>query len=345
VSGRGPLRIGVVGAGFWTRFQLAAWRELEGVELVGITNRTRGRAEELAAEFGIGAVYDSAEELLAEASPDALDIVTAVETHRELVELAIAHGTAAICQKPLAPTLEDAEHMVAAAAAAGVPLLVHENFRWQAPIRALKAQLDAGAIGRPFRARIDFCSAFPVFENQPFLAELERFILTDVGTHILDVARFLFGEASSVYCQIDRVNPGIAGEDVATVVLRHAETTSICSLSFASRLELPSFPQTLVRIEGERGSLELADDYWVRTTLEGGTWSQRVAPHRYSWADPAYDLVHASIVPCNAHLLAVLRDGVEPETSGADNLRTLELVFGAYDSAASNAAVPVSEAA
>ena len=62
-------------------------------------------------------------------------------------------------------------------------------------------------------------------------------------------------------------------------------------------------------------------------------------PPLYRWADPYYSVVHASIVPCNADLLAGLRGERLPETHGADNLRTMELVFAAYDSAASGEVV------
>ncbi len=90
--------------------------------------------------------------------------------------------------------------MVNACRSAGVPLLVHENWRWQAPLRAVKHVLDSGRLGTIVRGRIDYANSFPVFDNQPFLKELEQFILTDIGTHILDVARFLWGEADELYC-------------------------------------------------------------------------------------------------------------------------------------------------
>jgi predicted dehydrogenase len=92
---------------------------------------------------------------------------------------------------------------------AGVQFFIHENFRWQAPIRAVKKTLNDGVIGEPFKARVSFCSAFPVFDNQPFLAELDHFILTDIGSHALDICRFLFGEASTVYCLTKKINPNI----------------------------------------------------------------------------------------------------------------------------------------
>ena len=211
---------------------------------------------------------------------------------------------------------------------------------WQTPIRQVKRVLDEGPIGRPFRARIQYSSSFPVFDNQPFLKELEQFILTDMGSHILDVARFLFGEAQSLYCQIRRVHPDIKGEDVATVMMRMGDDITVtCEISYASRLEHERFPEAYITVEGDRGAVELGPDYWVRVTTDEGTFSKRYPPPRYAWADPAYDLIHASIVPCNANLLQALRGEGEAETTGRDNLETVRLIFAAYDSAAADRVV------
>jgi D-apiose dehydrogenase len=81
---------------------------------------------------------------------------------------------------------------------------------------------------------------------------------------------------------------------------------------------------------------ELGPDYWIRLTTHDGTLARRYPPPRYVWADPAYDVVHASIVPCNANLLAALRGDGVAETTAADNLKTVRLVFAAYDSARHN---------
>jgi predicted dehydrogenase len=330
-----PLRFAIFGTGFWARFQLAAWRELEGVECVALYNRTRAKAEALAAQFGIARVYDDPVALLGREQLDFVDIITDVDTHSRFVQLAAQYALPVICQKPMAPTLAEAERMVAATQEAGVPFFIHENWRWQAPIRQLKRLLDEGRIGRPFRARIDMISGFPVFDNQPFLKNLEQFIITDLGSHTLDAVRFLFGEATSLYCQTQRIHPDIKGEDVATIMLKIGDATSVlCQIAYAGNyLERERFPETLIFIEGERGSLELVPDHWIRVTTADGTHAQRFAPPRYAWADPTYDLVHASIVPCNANLLGALRGDAPAETTGEDNLKTVRLVFGAYESA------------
>lgn len=335
------LNFAIFGAGFWSRFQLAAWQELKGARCVAIYNRTPAKAEELARHFGVPSVYDDPEELVRKEKLDFIDIITDVNTHPEFVILAAKYRLPVICQKPMAPSLKLARQMVQKCRAARVPFFVHENWRWQHPIRALKAALDSGVIGRPFRARIDMISGFPVFRNQPFLAELEQFILTDLGTHMLDAARFLFGEAESLYCHTDRAHKKIKGEDIATVLLRMTSRTSVSvNMAYAENyLEKDRFPETFFFIEGEKGSIELAPDFWLRLTTRRGTHARRVPPPRYSWADPAYDVVHASIVPCNENLLAALQGRAKAETTAEDNLKTLELVYSAYDSARTGKAI------
>jgi D-apiose dehydrogenase len=331
------LNFAVIGTGFWSLYQIPAWFEVGGARPVAAYNRTRSRAEQVAERFGIAHVYGDPEELLQKECDnlDFIDIITAVETHAEMVRLAAKYRLPVICQKPMAADLASAEGMVAVCNQAGVPLYIHENWRWQAPIRALKQVLESGVIGQPFRARIDMISGFPVFANQPFLKELDRFILTDLGSHTLDTARFLFGEAASLYCQVRKVHPDIRGEDVATVVMSMAQNVSVTvNMAYAGNyLEREAFPQTFIFIEGDLGSLELGQDYWLRTTTREGTLLKRVPPPRYAWADPAYEVVHASIAACNANLLGALRGEARAETTAEDNLKTVRLVFASYDSA------------
>jgi predicted dehydrogenase len=336
------LRFGIIGTGFWSRYQLAAWGEVSGARCAALCNRTREKAEALGREFDIGAVYADAEEMFRREKLDFVDIITDVGTHARFTELAAKHRVPVICQKPLARSVVEAAQMIATCREAGVPLSVHENWRWQTPIRELKRVLATGAIGEVFRARIDYCNSFPVFENQPFLKELEQFIVTDMGTHILDVARFLFGEATQLYCQTHKVHREIKGEDAATVMMSMTSGATVtCNLSYASKVEQDRFPEAFIFIEGIDGSLELAPDFWIRQTTNEGTHARRCPPPFYPWADARYALVHASIFDCNRDLLHALQTGHAPETNADDNLQTLKLVFAAYQSAAQKQTIPI----
>jgi predicted dehydrogenase len=232
----------------------------------------------------------------------------------------------------MAPSLEDARAMVAACDRAGVQFMVHENFRWQAPMRALKAA--AAQLGDLFFGRIRFRSAFDVYATQPYLAEDARFVLYDLGVHLLDLSRFFVGEPDQLYCQTCRVNPLIKGEDVATVLLHTtAGATCVVELSYASRLDEELFPQTLVHLEGEQGSATLGRHFRLSVTDEGGTRTTPATPQRLPWMERDREAIQGSVVAVQQHWTDCLREGREPETSGRDNVRTLELVFGAYESA------------
>ena len=210
-------------------------------------------------------------------------------------------------------------------------------------MRALIETLRSGVIGTPFRARLSFLSGFDVWANQPALRDLKQFILTDLGVHLLDTARACFGEAQSLYCQAHRtLVPEVKGENVATLLMAmgEAKTSVTIELAYAKTpLERERFPQTLAFVEGPLGSIEVADDYWLRITTKKGTHSRRHAPPRFAWADPSYDLSQSSMVPCHRDLLAALRGERAAETTGADNLKTMELVFAAYESARTNSVV------
>lgn len=332
------LRFAMFGTGFWSRFQLAGWIEAGGADCVALYNRTVSKAEKLAEEFNVPKVYGSPEELMDNEDLDFVDICTNVETHFPLTKMAAERGLHVVCQKPMAVDLDEARQMVQVCKDAGVKLFINENWRWQSPLRQFKAMLDSGRIGQPFRARIHYVNSFPVFDNQPFLKELDQFILTDIGSHILDTARYLFGDAQSLYCNITRVHPDINGEDVATCMMKMGEEpiTVTCEMSYASRTEIERFPETFVYVEGSEGFLELGGDFWIRETTADGTLAKRYPPPRYPWADPAYDLIHSSIVPTQADFVQAFQQDTLAETNGDDNLKTMELVFKSYESAAAN---------
>ncbi|MET3228461.1 UNVERIFIED_ORG: putative dehydrogenase [Burkholderia sp. 1263] len=324
----------VIGCGFFSRNHLHAWRDIDGVEIVALCDADSERLKVAGQAFGIERLYTDAAAMLSAEQLDFVDIATTAPSHRSLVELAAQAGVAAICQKPFALTLADARAMVAACERAGVPLMVHENFRWQPAIQAVGRALRDGAIGAPFWGRVSFRSAFDVFSGQPYLARNERFIVEDLGIHILDIARFLFGDATRLTAATSRVNPAIAGEDVATVLLTHESgVTSVVDCSYASRQARELFPQTLIEVDGADGTLRLSADYRLDIHNRDGTRTETVAPPPLAWASAPWEAIQGSVLNIQRHWIACLNNGSEPQTSGRDNLKTLALVEAAYLSA------------
>ena len=279
-------------------------------------------------------------------APDFLDIITTPETHPALVALAAERQLPAIVQKPMTLALDQAKNMVEAMEAAHLPFMVHENFRFQAPIATLSEIVCSGAIGQLVYAHIAFRTAYNIYKGQPYLATEKRLVLADVGVHVLDVTRFLLGEAERVYCETQSVRPNIAGEDMATVLLRHISgAISVVECSYASALPEENFPQTLIVVEGSSGSVRLGPNYQIAVRSRDGLRQFGASPASPPWGVPPWRVVQDSVRRTQEHWIECIHAGIEPQTSGRDNLKTLALVEAAYCSAASGTTVrPEAEA-
>ncbi len=200
----------------------------------------------------------------------------------------------------------------------------------------MKEILNSGVIGKAFRCETAFLTAFPLFETQPFLAELEEFALTDQGSHQFDVLRYLFGEAETIYCEKQTVNPTIKGEDVTTSILKMKNgVVCIQKISFSSPLEKEIFPQTTLLIEGDKGSIRLDGEFEISITSPGGTSKEVVPMQAYPWQTDRLKPEPPSIVDINQNILDDMLGKGKAENTGDDNFETVKLVWAAYKSATS----------
>lgn len=326
-------RVGVIGCGFFAQNHLAAWAGMKDVVLAAVCDLDSSKAEAAATKYGASA-YTDASAMLAAEKLDFVDIATTMTSHAFLVDLAVRHGTPVIVQKPLAPSWAECVAIVERCKAAGLPLMVHENTRFLTPVRRARDVIDAGKLGSLNWARISFRTGHDIYANQPYLALEEHFAILDLGVHMLDVARFLLGDADRVYCQSRSVKVGIRGEDQATMMLHHeGGATSVVECSYASPLYPDPFPELTLQIEGTKGSLRLEPSYRMSVFSEDEAQSFDVSPALLSWSTPPWHGTQESVLRTQEHWVRSFRAGIEPETSGQDSLKTYGLVFGAYQSA------------
>ncbi len=330
------LKLALIGTGFWGAFQLAAWNEIPGVRVVAVCDANRKRAEETASRFGVPRAYGDAVEMLRSESLGFVDIAACAGAHESLVSLAAARGLDVICQKPMALEYAACERMVEACRRAGVQFLIHENFRWQMPMRRVRRILEGGRIGWPIRAHIQFSHGrLELFDNQPSLYTDPHFAMFDMGPHLLDLARFFFGEPTSVYAREFRAHPRFAGEDIVSVLLGYDRFHCHCELSWRTT-------DYEVFVEGTLGTVTWRPKGEIAIESDTGVDKETIVPAVYSWSDPRYGFSHPSIVTTNEHLLSALRGECKPETTGEDNLKTMRLVDLALRSAAANEALAAS---
>lgn len=311
-----------------TYYHLKAWLCLPGVEVVAIYNRHLDKALSRAKEFGIPKTYSNLEIMLEQERPDALDIAVATEAHRELARIAAEHGVAILCQKPMAPTLKEAEAMVSEIGER-VRFMVHENWRFRPQYRQAANWIKEGKTGpiREFRlstrssgmiAKTEKGRPFAI-ERQPFFANMPQFIILELLIHHLDTARFLIGELDVISAHTLRVSPEILGEDVAQIMLK-AENGAIGTISGnMSAAGFPMLPQDRLELIGERSSIIFEGEilYLIGESNETVHFN----------FDEAYQNSYYNAI---AHFVETLHNGQPFETDRLDNLKTLRLVDEAY---------------
>lgn len=331
-----------LGAGYFSHYQYEAWSRIPEVEILGVVNRNVERARELAAKFNLplAAGWSELPRLLDSLKPDFVDIITPPETHLEVVKLAAPRGIAIICQKPLAPTWDEAVAVVETAKRAGVRFMVHENWRWQPWYREMKRQLAAGALGELFSIslRMRMGDGWPkdaYLARQPFFRTYPRLLVYETGVHFLDAFRFLGGEITSVYARLQKGNSAIAGEDAGQIVCGFASGAT--AILDASRYNEPTdavdprYTFGTVRIDGSKGHMELDLDGNLTLKLLGQP-AQRI-DYKHERRGFAGDCVYA----IQRAFVDRMLDGREFENTGSDYLRTVALVEACYASHASNA--------
>ena len=325
------IRIAVFGTGYWAQFQIAAW-QAAGAEIAAVWNRTKEKAENTARRFGIPAVYDTPEQVFEQADFDIADIIADVDAHEPLTLMAARYGKDVICQKPMAFTQEACERMAEACRKAGVWFAIHENFRYQPQFEPVKAMLAGGELGRPLHAHLQLKSPDrAIISKQPALALMDHMALRDMGPHIFDVARYLFGDIRSVYSKPVVSYEDIGAQDTALSLL---ETQSgmpvLCTLAHTFRYKV--FAQC------ERGTLTLDERNVLYIEREGQTETIDTETwHKLPYIPPEDWAVHgghvfAAIPRCLDALMERYRRGGAAETSGEDNLKTMRAVFAAIRS-------------
>jgi len=123
-------RVGLAGCGWISPFQLDGWRLIPGVEIVGVCDLRLERARQLSERYDIPWAGDSATHLLEDCRPDILDIATTPASHKKITLEALSRRVHVLCQKPVAPAVEDAQEMIDAAEKAAVTFYVNEMLRF-----------------------------------------------------------------------------------------------------------------------------------------------------------------------------------------------------------------------
>lgn len=318
------LRGGMVGCGFFSQFHIDAWRRMPDVEIVAAADPDLDRARAVAPR-----VYSDAEAMLdAEKGLDFVDVVTRPATHLPLIRLCTSRRIPVICQKPMAMDWAEANAIVEIAERTQVPVMFHENWRWQPWYRQTKQLLGEGAVGEvlaySFRFRRGDGHGPDAFPAQPYFREMPRLLIYEAVVHQMDTSRFLFGEIREITARIHRNNPVIAGEDRCLLIQGHDR--GLLGVIDGHRYQdaIPEGPAMGdLLVEGDRGAL------WVGANGEIRRNGAVV------WTPPSLEGYKGdSVLGTQRHFIGCLRAGRRFESDPADYIKTFAAVEAAYQSAA-----------
>jgi predicted dehydrogenase len=219
-----PVRFAILGFGLHAvRRMLPAFADSEKTQLVGLWRRDQDAARKNCAEHNIAHCFASPEELCASPEVDAVFITSPDAMHRSDTLLALRHGKAVLCEKPVAMNAVEAREMAAAAKSAGLLYGVAQNFRYNHSLDWIRERIQAGKIGQPQLAHAEF--AYPAdraprkWIKDPSLACGGP--IGDVGVHCIDALRYVLGqEIESVSTLANKSQPEDQVEATAMLQMR-----------------------------------------------------------------------------------------------------------------------------
>ncbi|MBV9173113.1 MAG: Gfo/Idh/MocA family oxidoreductase [Chloroflexi bacterium] len=204
-------KVAIVGAGMIGRLHARAFQAIEStfgdagwrVELSVIADADEALTRDAQERWKIGRAVPSWRDVVEADDVDIAVVGLPNQDHRAAVEALVAAGKHVLCEKPLAPTVEAARSMLDAARRAGVVHGIGFNLRRAPAIAAIRQMLVDGAIGAPRHLSGHFFTDYAVSTAVPFTWRYQRSLagsgaLGDVGSHILDLARYLLGDIAAV---------------------------------------------------------------------------------------------------------------------------------------------------
>jgi 1,5-anhydro-D-fructose reductase (1,5-anhydro-D-mannitol-forming) len=310
------VRWGVLGAGSVAqRRVMPAIAASPDCRLQALMVRDAGRAADLARRFGAARAHTGVSELMADAEVDAVYVSSPVYLHREHVLAAAAARKHVLCEKPMAMSPDECRHMIAACGDAGVHLEVCFVLRGWPIYGRIRELLQTGRLGRLVEVRAQLAKWTP---RQPGEWRLDPTLsgggaLADVGSHYLDLFRFLVGDMAHIACLTSSQVFGWQVEDTGLALVEFCDgTQGTLSVSCA----VPH-PGNVLELYGTQGSLLVGQQLRLLGP-EGETVEPVVCPDYY-----------AGLLD---HFCRCVTEGGEPLASGLDGLRNIEAIAAAYQS-------------
>ena len=327
------VRWGFVGAGNVTKAKAspAGAFTQDHSRVVAVARANPAHAETYAQANGIARAYGTVEALCADPEVNAVFVCTPHHLHKQHALTAIRAGKHVLCEKPLAITTEDGAEIVEAANRAGVVLAVAYYRRFYPVLERLHQIVQSGQLGTLTSAQM-VCRSYSIPPPPPAdaprptgwrtrLDQAGGGALTDVGSHRLDLLFWLLGDARSVSASVARIETWLDTEDQANVAIQFGDSLNNPVIGSLDQSWCSRSPRDSIAVYGTHGIATVPDLEGTQLELQLGSTTEiiEVAPRSAA--------THRPLV---ADFVRVLRSGGIVRCSGADALRTTQIIELAY---------------
>ena len=194
------LKVGIIGLGGIANLHAGGWKASVNAELVAGCDLNPDVFERWRVDHGIENLTTDADELINNPELDIIDICSPNNFHARQTIAALDAGKHVLCEKPLAPTVDEIRQMIAARDRAGKLLMTGHHFRFSGTARALKAEIDTGSLGEIYHARAWWLrrSGAPIRPTFIFKEQANAGVGIDLGVHVIDLVLWLMGNPKPV---------------------------------------------------------------------------------------------------------------------------------------------------
>lgn len=374
-AGDGTIGVGMVGHAFMGRVHSQAWRTVHhffdvplAPRLVALGGRDLERTKAAAAKLGWESVETDWRALIARDDVQIVDICTPGDSHKDIALAALAAGKHVLCEKPLANSVEEAEEMAEAAAAAsakGQRSMVAFNYRRVPALAVARRMVAEGRLGKIRHVRAQYLQDWLSDPNTPMAWRLRKEeagsgSLGDIGAHIIDATQFVLGEQLTGVSGLTETfvhKRPIAGDpngklddvtvDDAALFIGKFASGAMASYE-ATRFALGRKNAMRLEVNGEKGSLAFDFEsmnelsYYDGEDADETAGFRRVliteATHPYVgvWWPPGHIIGYEHTFTHEVFdFLTDIHNGTDPSPSFADGLQ-VQKVLGAVEASAGN---------
>jgi UDP-N-acetyl-2-amino-2-deoxyglucuronate dehydrogenase len=330
--------VGILGAGWVAGEYVKAFRDHPLTEVVGIYNRTPGKATRLLEEHGVQArEYASDDELFDDERIQIVVSCTSPDARVEHVVRAAETGRHVVIEKPVALTMDGVEEIRDAVARAGVKTVTSFVLRWNPQFETTKQLIADGVLGDVIYAEGDYWHPMSkLYPCYPWMVgkEVGGSAVVAAGCHAVDALRWFAGEIQEVtaFSRGPKINLDYEYDPVSVACVRF-ENGAIGKLATLLDGETPYIFN--VRLFGSEGTIQ-NNEVFSRKHYPGATgyW-------KYPTVEPdSGDVAHHPFVPEIAHFMECIENDVESHASIHDSWKSMAVCF-AIDESAAQGGTPV----